>query len=1202
MLSKRVVLLVVVLCCVSALVPTALFSQETTAGVQGYVKDPTGAVVAGATVEISGPALGAKKTETDATGFYRFSSLPPGTYTLTVTAKGFRVVKRDGVSLEVGRLPNIDIQLEIGSASEIVEVRGEAPAVDVTQSKVAVTVSQDELATIPKGRSFQSVIPFAPGARQEPMQSGTSSRDGGFQIDGASDSENVYLIDGINTTNIQNGGVGKSFQTDFIEEVQIKSSSFEAEFGGALGGVINAIPKRGSNGWHGEFLTYLRTNALNANDPCASGYTSGGAGTFAGFSTVCGLRLDPTKPGLNSSTRLDGTPEYYVPNKDKRRIVEPGFQIGGPIFRERLWLFTSYIPTIDTISRTTTFTGNNSGPRTLSSNFIQHNAYTRLDYRLINSLNLFAGWNYSYSRTKGTLGSPDSAYGQVNTGASTDPNTLRSDNGSVNPLSVYTFGGDWTPTSRLVVSARYGYFFSNNEQRGKPTGIQWNYSAAVVGNNGNVDANNRPLGNKKTDPNFNPCTTDVNLAPLATPGETGGVCLTTPANSTTITSGGFSAPLVNTSGFSNIPSTFTVFFDAYKRKTFNVDVSYFVGRFLGSHTFKGGYFHQSQYNNTLGTFNTAQVLLNWATAYSPVTSTTICDPIIAQNASNPAFGGAANATAAGCQGQFGYYIVRDGVDNTGADQQTANALYVQDSWTVGKGLTLNLGVRFDEEDQPPYDPARFPTVHFGFSDKIAPRIGGAYDLFHNGKVKVFASYGQFYDIMKMGLARGSFGSDYWHDCVYTLDSTNYAAFPPTAPLLSVNGGAPAPHACTPTGPAPGVTAGRFIENVDFRATKADPRDPAIDPNMKPMKQHEVVTGVDWAINPNWSLETRYSRKRLDSTIEDMSITDNLGFYIGNPGQPFADVLHRSVVIPDANGNNYLLTTSNGGPFCAECPAVRPPVRNYDGVEFRLLRRPADKWFGAISYTYSKLRGNYAGLTNTDPTDGGGGRHSPNNGRAFDLPNMTYNADGSPDYGPLATDRPHTATIYGYYRQKWFRGQATVFGLSQSSFQGSPINTCLSVVGTGSACQWIKRGSRASFHRDPTGAIVLDGINTNARTDPYFQTDFSLTHEIPVSKAHEAMRLKFEANITNLLNNRTANAFNENVIATGLINPTRPSRFSGDPGTDWGKVMNGFNFMNALNGTGTFAGVQSPRTLASRYGMATVFQGARNMQLAIRFIF
>ena len=89
------------------------------------------------------------------------------------------------------------------------------------------------------------------------MQGGSD----GFQIDGASNGENVYLIDGVNTTNIQNGGVGKSFQMDFVEEVQIKSSSFEAEYGGALGGVINAVGKRGSNNWHGSLVTYYRTTA-----------------------------------------------------------------------------------------------------------------------------------------------------------------------------------------------------------------------------------------------------------------------------------------------------------------------------------------------------------------------------------------------------------------------------------------------------------------------------------------------------------------------------------------------------------------------------------------------------------------------------------------------------------------------------------------------------------------------------------------------------------------------------------------------------------------------------------------------------------------------------------------------------------------------------------------------------------------------------
>lgn len=320
---------------------------------------------------------------------------------------------------------------------------------------------------IPKGRSFQSLIPFAAGARQEPLQGGTSSRTNGFQIDGASDSENVYLIDGVNTTQIQSGGVGRNFQTDFLQEVQIKSSSFEAEYGGALGGVINAVPKRGSNDWHGDIFAYWVTNGLNANDACSSGFTS------PGFSTVCGLRLNPTLPQLNTTTRLDGTPEYYIPRKDARNIVEPGFAIGGPLLKDRIWLFTSYVPYLDTIRRTTTFTSANPGPRALTQTQTQHNMYNRIDYKVLDQLRVFGAWNYGYSRITGQLGQPDSAAGQRNLGSTTDPNTLRSDAGSVNPLSVFTVGGDWTPTAKLVVSARYGYFFNNTAQRGVPEGTRY---------------------------------------------------------------------------------------------------------------------------------------------------------------------------------------------------------------------------------------------------------------------------------------------------------------------------------------------------------------------------------------------------------------------------------------------------------------------------------------------------------------------------------------------------------------------------------------------------------------------------------------------------------------------------------------------------------------------------------------------------------
>ncbi len=1012
------------------------------------------------------------------------------------------------------------------------------------------------------------MIPFAPGARQEPLQSARGNRTGGFQIDGASDGENVYLIDGINTTDLNIGGVGKNFQSDFIQEVQVKSSSFEAEFGGALGGVINAVPKRGSQAWHGELKVYYSNSALDANDPCASGFTSA-----IGGSLVCGQRINPTLPTLSTGTRQDGTPEYYVPKKDARRILEPGYEIGGPVFRERLWLYSSYIPQIDTTNRTTTFNGpKNPGARRLSSTFLQHNMFNRLDFRAFNSLRLFADWNYAYSRTQGQLGSPDSAFGQLNTGASTDPGTFRSDNGTVNPLSVYSFGGDWTPTSKVLISGRYGYFFSNNESRGKPQGTRYIYDVTV-----------------------NASSKDLTGAP-------------------------FPASAFNTVNFSNIPSNFATQFDAFKRKSLNFDAAYYVGHFLGGHTFKGGYVWSTQANQVNVSANGNVVDLQWSQQYTPLTSATACDAIIAQNGF--------------CGGQFGYFFVGSTtVTNTGSTTQTSQAVYLQDAWTVGRGLTLNLGVRFDTESLPAYDPKRFPSLDFGWDRKIAPRLGAAYDLLHNGKVKVYASYGKFYDIMKMNLARGSFGSDYWHQCVYTLDFTDYTTITPT---LNNFAGCPA------SGPAPGVAVGRFIENVDFRATKADPRDPAIDVNMKPMSQHEFVTGVDWAISPAWSLETRYSRKRLDNAIEDMSITDDLGFYIGNPGSRFADVLHRPVVIPDTSGvactspgvpsgcnpnkgQNYLTTV----PFCAECPGVVPAIRRYDGVEFRLSHRGGAKWYGSVSYTYSKLRGNYPGLTNSDPTDGNGGRHNPNNTRLFDLPNMTYLPNGKIDDGPLSTDRPNTAKAYGYYRLRWF-GMDTNFGVVQSIFQGTPINTCLPVVGTSSACAWAEgRGNEVIFSRTPgdyqpllpndpgnpnhlpqcltCGDFVADKIIHGARTPAYLQTDLVVTHQFNLSKSHENYKLEFSGNVYNLLNQHSALAINENANASGgqLISPTRASRFNGDPQVDWGVVMAPFNYVDALNHTGAFASPVSkgtPMTLANRYGLPTVFQTARRLRLAVRFIF
>src|SRR5262245_10606297 len=489
---------------------SAAVAQETTGGIMGTVKDSQGAVVPGASVGVTGPALiGKKTTVTDGGGVYRFELLPPGVYAVAVNAPSFSPQTQNNLQVTTGGLATVNFTLQVGAVAQEVNVSAEAaPAIDVTLSKVQTNVSQDVLIAIPKLRSFQSVIPFAPGARQEPLQGARESRLNGFQIDGATDAENVYMIDGINATDIGVGGVGKDFQADFIEEVQVKSGGFEAEFGGALGGVVNAVPKRGSNTWHGEVKTYFQTSSLNANDPCGSGFTSSlNPAFFRAFSTqsgfvgiTCGLRADPsTALNTNIGVRSDARAEFFVPKKDSRHIIEPGYELAGPLFADKLWAFSSYIPTLDTIQREVNFkcpTSNPActfaGPRRFAQTSNQHNAYNRLDLGVSNALRLNGSWNYGYGRVTGALPAPDSAFGQVNSGATVDPTTLRSDQGVVTPLSLFNAVGDWTPTSKLLVAGRFGYFYKNFETRGTPTGIQYVYETPGL-SQATRDVNNNPF-------------------------------------------------------------------------------------------------------------------------------------------------------------------------------------------------------------------------------------------------------------------------------------------------------------------------------------------------------------------------------------------------------------------------------------------------------------------------------------------------------------------------------------------------------------------------------------------------------------------------------------------------------------------------------------------------------------------------------------
>jgi len=1116
-------------------------AQETTAAVQGTVTDPTGAIVPNATVTATSTSLIKKASvTTDSHGFYRLNALPPGNYTLTVTGGGM-AAKATNLTLSAGDLPNLNITLTASGTEAVIDVSASVAMVDVTQSKVETTISNDILQVIPKGRSFQSVIPFAPGARQEPLQSTTSGvvaggRQNGYQIDGASDAENVYLLEGLNITNITGGGSGTgtgaqggfNVPTEFVQDVQVKSSSFEAQYGGALGGVINVISQHGSNTWHGSFFTYYRSSAANANDQCAFTY-----------STMCGLRLDPAT-AANSSQRTDATAQFYIAKQDHYKVVEPGFTAGGPILTDKVWLFASYVPQFYRARRDVNFTyAANPGPRAFYTTQDTHYAFGRVDYAPFSKLTVFGAWEYSMARLIGnSLPNPDSKIGQRNSSASSDPASFRADTGTVNPASLYLFGANYTISSHALATVRYGYTYADSQDRGKPIGIRYNYAAGAI-----ADVAGKPGS--------------------------------TTLSGQTFTQAGVPTTYLQGTGFANITSNQQSLYNILSRKQLNVDLSYLKSGLFGTHNFQGGYSRSWTRNDLLSAYNTAQVDLYYATDYVPGTGAAACANVIAANQAK--YG----ATAGNhCRGNYGYFTVHDGVDNVGEARGYNSALYFQDGWQVGKtGLTLNVGVRFDDEYLPPYS-AGASKIQFNYGQKVAPRIGGAYDLLHNGKVKIYASYGKFFDIVKYSLPSGSFGGQYWHDCTYAWDDYNYNTITPTAP---------GNHGCPTSGPAPGVNVGTFIENLDFRKNIINTQDPGVDPDVKPMSQHEFVVGSDWAVTPTMSFTARYARKRLDNTIEDIGASDSLGFYIGNPGPGYGDVLHRT-----------LYAAGYTAPICPSCPVQPKAVRNYDGFELRVTKTVGSKWFVSAFYTYSRLNGNYPGLTSTNISDGSGGRQSPNNNRSFDMPQMQFTAYGKPFSGPLPTDRPNTFQAFGSYRQHWFAGDSSL-GLSQSIYQGTAVSTCWPTLASTSSCQFVEdQGNWVNLHRSSTGDIVVDGIEHGKRTPAYIQTNANLSHYVSISKTHEGRKFGGEVNFNNLLNQHSVTSYYNLPITAG----TFPTDKTNPTGYDYKSLLSGWDYVATSNSPGGGANGATPqlKTVSNRYGQPALFQNARQIRFKIAYIF
>src|SRR5439155_470250 len=251
---------------------SAASAQEQAGVIHGVARDTSGAVMPGVTIEARSPSVvGVNTTVTDTRGEYRFPALPPGLYELTATLAGFGTEKIPDTRIQLGQVLKIDFVLKVGGLSEQVSVTAESPLIDVKQNAAAASITKDIIDLLPKGasRDFTNLATLAPGANDE-------SKAGGIQIDGSSGSENRFIVDGLDTTNLRNGTNDKygtttlnqsvTLLTDFLQEVQVKSSGYAAEYGGSTGGVISAITKSGGNTFHGSAGSYYRNNSLQGDN------------------------------------------------------------------------------------------------------------------------------------------------------------------------------------------------------------------------------------------------------------------------------------------------------------------------------------------------------------------------------------------------------------------------------------------------------------------------------------------------------------------------------------------------------------------------------------------------------------------------------------------------------------------------------------------------------------------------------------------------------------------------------------------------------------------------------------------------------------------------------------------------------------------------------------------------------------------------
>src|SRR5215472_15540730 len=282
-------------------------AQIDTASILGNVKDPSGALVAKAKISVKNNATNEVQTTVSGDdGAYSFPYLRVGNYTVTVEAAGFRTAIRNDIVLNVQDRKQVDVELQLGSSQERVEVTSEAPLLDTQTADVGNVVSGQQATDLPlNGRRYDSLTELTAGVNTS-SPSFQQRAEGVFSVNGNSSTQNNFVLDGGDnnsyTTNLQDQSAqGVQPAVDSLAEFKLQTRDYDVEYGRSAGGVVNVAIKSGTNGFHGDVYEYFRNDNLDARDYFA---TSG------------------SKPILQQN--------------------QFGFTLGGPIRKDKTFFFVNW--------------------------------------------------------------------------------------------------------------------------------------------------------------------------------------------------------------------------------------------------------------------------------------------------------------------------------------------------------------------------------------------------------------------------------------------------------------------------------------------------------------------------------------------------------------------------------------------------------------------------------------------------------------------------------------------------------------------------------------------------------------------------------------------------------------------------------------------------------------------------------------------